>query len=222
MMKKYILLLLLPLSASASMFGEENIALLKLVTGQLAEIEQLAKTVGIAEENRQLLLHLNEGIERASFQINAIGEIIERSKHLDPSSIKSISKLNAYLQESESLHRSVSQIINAKLALIDVAIGQSAIQSETSYTMGQEMVKTGAFLSQEAAHASPGRAAQISASANSVKLVSDGVLLQSISHLTELTSMQLTLERDRMLRDSRSERSRQNFMLDRLSQGGKP
>lgn len=211
-----ILILIAPLSARASIFGEENIALLKLVSGQLLELERLANALEIAKENQALLLEVNKGIDRVTTQIDAIDTITQRSQGLDPTSVKRISDITNMIYDLKSMKASVEEIVIVKLLLSEKAIGQSALQSETAYKMGQEMVGTGAVLASEAKSASPGRAAQITASAQTSSMVSQGVMLQTMAQMTQLQAMNLELQKSQLQREVYTEKSRRSFMASEL------
>lgn len=216
-----ILILIAPLSARASIFGEENVALLKLVSGQLLELERLANALEIAKENQALLLEVNKGIDRVTTQIDAVDTIIQRSQGLDPTSIKRISDITNMIYDLKSMKASVEEIVIVKLLLSEKAIGQSALQSETAYKMGQEMVGTGAVLASEAKSASPGRAAQITASAHSSSMVSQGVMLQTMAQMTQLQAMNLELQKSQLQREVYTERSRRSFLASELMKSKK-
>ena len=85
--------LALATSARASLFGEENIPLMKLVLGQLVELEKLAAALEVAKEQRDLLEQINAGVTRTIAQIEAIEEILTRAQGLDPRNIRRISEL---------------------------------------------------------------------------------------------------------------------------------
>lgn len=211
-----ILILLAPFSARASIFGEENIALLKLVSGQLLELERLANALEIAKENQALLIEINKGIDRVTTQLDAVDTIIQRSQGLDPTSIKRISDITNMIYDLKSMKASVEELVVVKLLLSEKAIGQSALQSETAYKMGQEMIGTGSVLASEAKTASPGRAAQISASAQTSNMMSQGVMLQTMAQMTQLHAMNLELQKSQLQREVYTERSRRNFLASEL------
>lgn len=211
-----MMLLLTPLPARASIFGEENIALLKLVSGQLLELERLANALEIAKKNQALLMEINKGIDRVTTQLDAIDTIIQRTQGLDPTSIKRISDITNMIYDLKSMRASVEELVIVKLMLSEKAIGQSAIQSETAYKMGQEMVGTGAALASESKAASPGRAAQISASAQSSSMISQGVMLQTLAQMSQLQAMNLELQKSQMQREVYTEQSRRKFMTSEL------
>lgn len=194
--------------AEASIFGEENIALMKLVMGQITELEKLSEAVGIAKENRNLLLEINEGINRVTDQLDAIDEIVRRAGRLNPSAIGKISDITNLINDAKSISRDLDSLIAAKLLLADEAIVSSGLQSETAYAVGHEMIKSGSRFSSEARTASPGRAAQISAAASSAQMMATGTLLQTISQLTQLQAIDLEFKKSEMQRLNRNERER--------------
>lgn len=211
-----LLSVLLPLaficnSANASIFGEENVPLYKLVLGQIIELERLAQAVGVAKETRDVLVEINRGIAQATDQISALEEIARRAKNLNPNAIKDISSLTDFINELKSINADTEEIVRAKLALTDEAIAQSAVQSNTAYVMGQEMIGIGSKLADESRSASPGRAAQISASAASSEMLSSGVMLQTMAQLTQLTALNLELKKTEMARDLELSQGRRNF-----------
>lgn len=217
MRKIIFLLFLIPNLCSASIFGEENIALLKLVSGQLLELERLANALEIAKENQSLFLEVNKGIDRVTTQLDAIDTVIQRSEGLDPTSIKRISDITNMIYDLKSMKASVEELVMAKLLLSEKAIGQSALQSDTAYKMGQEMIGTGSMLASEAKSASPGRAAQISASAETSSMMSQGVMLQTLAQLTQLQAMNLELQKTQMQREYYTEQARKSLLASQLT-----
>lgn len=184
--------------ANASIFGEENIPLMKLVIGQIIELERLAATLEVAKEQRDLIEQVNAGVNRTISQIEAIEEILTRAQGLDPRNIRRLSDLTQAIQEVKDLKRRAQDVLATRLAITNNAIAQSGLQAETAYTMGQEMIQVGSNLSREAAAASPGRAAQIAASAQSAQTLSQGVALQTLAHIAQLQALTLDLQKSQL------------------------
>lgn len=218
---RFLLSLLFSLQINASIFGEENIPLFRLVAGQIMELQRLAESVGLAKDQIRLLITINEGIERATSQINSMEAILQRAKGLDPKSIKKISDLTNQINELKALKAGVEDLVAIKLLLADQAIAQSALQSETAYKMGQEMIGTGTNLAIEAKTASPGRSAQIAASAQTANMLSQGVMLQTLSQMTQLEAMNLELKKTEMEKNLNIEKSRKLFFGSQVLKGGK-
>jgi hypothetical protein len=181
--------------AQASLFGEENVPLFKLVLGQIVELERLGAMLQIAKEQRELMEQVNAGVHRTLQQIEAIEEILRRAQGLDPRNIRRISDLNEAVHEVKELKRRAQEVLTARLAITDHAVSQSGLQAETAYTMGQEMIRVGSDLSRESAQASPGRASQISAAAQTSQTISNGVVLQTLAHIAQLQAMGLELQK---------------------------
>lgn len=190
-----LVFLVLASSARASIFGEENIALMKLVVGQIVELEKLAAALEVAKEQRDLIEQINAGVNRTIAQIEAIEEILNRAQGLDPRNIRRISELTDAILEVRELKRRAQDIQNTRILIANNAIAQSGLQAETAYTMGQEMIRTGTDLSREAASASPGRSAQITATAQSAQTLSSGVVLQTLSHIAQLQAVSLEFQK---------------------------
>lgn len=190
-----LVLLVLASSARASIFGEENIALMKLVVGQIVELEKLAAALEVAKEQRDLIEQINAGVNRTIAQIEAIEEILNRAQGLDPRNIRRISELTDAILEVRELKRRAQDIQNTRILIANNAIAQSGLQAETAYTMGQEMIRTGTDLSREATSASPGRSAQITATAQSAQTLSSGVVLQTLSHIAQLQAVSLEFQK---------------------------
>lgn len=197
-------LLLLPIEVDASIFGEENVPLYKLVFGQIAELEKLAEALNVAKENRDLLREINDGITRVTDQLNAIEDIVRRAKSLDPASVRSLSDLTRLINDTKSISRDLDSILEARLTLTQEAIEKSALQTETAYLVGQEMISAGARISAESKVASPGRAAQLSASAASAQMMGTGTLLQTIAHLTSIQTIELEMRKGEIEREKRT------------------
>lgn len=183
---------------SHAFFGTELAPLLELVSGQVREIERLTEQVGLAKDQRDLLIRLNDGIERTVDQIRNIQSLVERAQGLDPRGIKSVQELNDYLSRVQGAKHSLEEILGIKSKAAGIIIGQSALQSETAYLMGQEMIATGSTLAKESETASPGRAQQISAASQSAQMLAQGVQLQTLSQIAQLQAMQLELQRSQI------------------------
>lgn len=208
MKRTVLILLLLCQPAEASIFGEENIALMKLVMGQIAELEKLTEAIGLAKENRDLLIQINDGIGKVTDQLDAIDEIVRRAKRLDPKAIRKISDLTALINEAKTLTREIDKLLEAKLLLTEEAILASGLQSETAYSVGQEMVRAGSRYAAESRAASPGRAAQISAAASSAQMMATGTLLQTMSQISQLQAIDLDLKKTEIERAKRLDEER--------------
>lgn len=189
-------------------FGTEVAPLLQLVSGQITEIEKLTQFVGAAEDQTAVLRALNEGIDRSVQQIRSVQSLVERAQGLDPSEIRSLADLNDLLSRAQGLQQQLEDMLEVRLRLADQVIDKGAAQGDTSYRMGQEMIMTGQTLAQESEHASPGRAAQITAAASSAQMLSDGVTQQTMAQLIQLQAMSLELQKVQLEKDLRESRSR--------------
>ncbi len=190
-------------------FGLEMGPLLKLVAGQVTEIERLTQQLGVARENQELLFELNRGIDKTVSQIRSVEAVLERAQGLDPQAVRSISELNVYLSRTREAKRVVEEMMELRSEAASIAIQQSALQGETAYLMGQEMMATGASLAHDSRLASPGRAAQITAASSSAQMLAQGVQLQTLSQIAQLQAMQLELFRSQ-LEQQRIERKQQD------------
>ena len=204
--------------ANASIFGEETLALLKLVGGQAIELERLADVVGVAKDQRDLLIKLNDGIETGVRQIEAIQAIIERAKGLDPTAVSRISDLTRQIEDVKEIHARTEEVVALKLTLSDQAGAQGSVQSQTAYSMGQEMIAAGSDLAVESKTATPGRAAQITAASGAAQMLSQGVALQTLAHIAQLQAMQLELQKTQMERDQYALTARRAYFSGQLTQ----
>ena len=211
-----ILVLLDCLTVHASMFGEENVPLFQLVVGQVQELEKLASLVGAAKDQVEAIKSLNDGINKTVDQINTIEAIIERAQGTDPTAIKSIVELNAYLERVQDVKAQVNALMKIRLKAAENGIAESSVQSETAYKMGQEMISTGSNLANESRGASPGRAAQISAASGSAQMMAKGVELQTLSQMVQLQALMLELQRAQIERDLSSKNESHSFFLKTL------
>ena len=204
-------------------FGLEMAPLMKLVAGQVAEIERLTQQVGIAKDNHALLIELNQGIDKTVSQIQSVESILDRAQGMDPRAVRSISELNAYMARTRDAKRAVEELMELRSDAASIAIQQSSLQSETAYLMGQEMMVTGANLSQDSRLASPGRAAQITAASSSAQMLAQGVQLQTLSQIAQLQAMQLELMRSQMEQQSLERKRQGDVFAGYLSwkQGGR-
>ena len=209
-------ILLISLAAHASIFGEENLALGKMVLGQMEEIRQLTDAVGVARDQMKTLQALNDGIERAVRTIETVNDIERRARGLNPK-IGRISDLTNLIYELRALKRDVDDVMEARLLLADQTIKEAALQSETAYLMGGEMISSGSDLSREARTASPGRAAQISASANANSMMAEGVQPQTLSHIASIEAMNLELHKGELDERAAARRDERRLYNTRLA-----
>lgn len=200
-------LLFVPFRAQAFL-GTELGPLLQLVAGQITEIEKLSESVTVVRDQARTLRELNEGVERAVTQIRNIQTILERAQGVDPSAVKSLSDLNDLLIRAKQTQEAIDDMMRTKVELADQAIASSALQGDTAYRMGQEMVVTGSQLSAESQAASPGRATQIAATANSAQMLASGVELQTLAQLVQLQAMTLEFQKGQVERELQSSRIR--------------
>lgn len=203
------LMLLLPIRAYP-FFGTEIGPLLQLVSGQIQQIQQLADQVGVAKEQQELLLQLNEGIGQVVDQIQTLQTIVERAKGLDPREVRTLSDLNDLLARAKQTQAMLAEMQAARVNLANQAITQSALQSDTAYRMGQEMVGVGSRLAQESETASPGRAHQITAAASSAQMLSQGVELQTLSQMVQLQALSLEFQKAEAERELQGEQLRRS------------
>jgi hypothetical protein len=200
----------------ASIFGEEMGPLLQLVAGQVQEISALAEQLGVAKDQQETLLKLNQGINDTVGQIQSIQALMERAKGLDPSSVRSLSDLNDLLFRANQVKVQLNDLLKLKINLTNQAIGASALQSDTAYRMGQEMTIVGSSLARESEQASPGRAAQITAASNSAQMLAKGVELQTLAQLLQIQAMNLDLQKAQIERDLENERARREMYEKQL------
>jgi hypothetical protein len=203
-------------SAQASIFGEETVVLLQVVANQLVELDHLAENIGVLKDQRNLLVQLNEGIGKATEQLRSIETIVERSHGVDPSGIQSLSDLNRQIDELKGFSGAIQDLLVVKLMLCDQAVEEAGLQSDTAYHTGTEMVGTGSLLAQESQSASPGRAAQITASAASAQMLGQGVALQTLAQIAQLQAMSLDLQKGEIQRSLRIEQGQRSVMQQAL------
>jgi hypothetical protein len=207
-----ILLFAWDCSLAYALIGEEMIPLLQLVSGQVRQLEFLTEQLGVAKQQSALLLELNKDIQRVVSQIQSIETIIERTQGLNPQSARSLAELNDLLRRVRITQQDLESITELKGSLAEQALAESALQSETAYRMGQEMVLTGSELARESVYASPGRAAQIAASAQSAQMLSQGVELQTLAQIAQLQALQLDFQKAHAAsRTSESDQRKQAF-----------
>jgi hypothetical protein len=206
-----------PIESAHALFGSETFVLMEVVSNQVMELQRLAESVGIAKDQANLLVQINEGVQQTTRQIRALESIIERAQGVNPTSVQSLSEINATLETTRALSNDVQELVSVKLALCDQAVEQAGIQSDTAYVMGQEMVSVGSQLAKESESASPGRAQQISASASSAQMLAKGVELQTLSQISQLLAMNLELQKAQLDRTLRQEQSREGYLKAALT-----
>jgi hypothetical protein len=219
-MKKYIFpalfVAMIERQARASIFGEEMVPLMQLVAGQVQELKALTDQIGIARDQQETLIQLNQGINNAVGQIQSIQALMERARGLDPTSVRSLSDLNDLLVRANQVKLQVNELLRLKVSLANEAIGASALQSDTAYRMGQEMTLVGSSLAKESEQASPGRAAQITAASNSAQMLATGVELQTLAQLLQIQAMNLDLQKAQIERDLQNEQARREMYEKQL------
>lgn len=195
--------------------------LLELVVGQIQELEKLSDSVGIAKDQQAFLQGINDGINRTVSQIQTLQIIVSRAQGLDPRQVQNLADLNDLLQRAKDTREEIEVLLEAKISIANQAIAESALQSDTSYKMGQEMVSVGSGLAQESQTASPGRAAQISAATGSAQMLSQGVQLQTLSQIVQLQALTLDLQKTQVEKDIQTDRLRQDMFQSQLSLAAK-
>lgn len=191
-----LITLFAPLSlkcARASILGEENIALAKLIIGQIVELERLAEIVEASQENIQVLRKVSEGIERSIRQVEGLESLIDRFKSVDPSSVRDLASLNHQLLGLKQIAANAFEVVELKIELAEGTVAQASNQSLATYDTGRELMQRGALFATEAKGASPHRASQLTASAQSAELMGQGAQLQAIAHLIQLQAQTLEL-----------------------------
>lgn len=207
--------LLILVSRPANAFFDVG-PLLQLVAGQIEELEKLSDSVGIARDQKALLLGINDGINRTVAQIQTLQSIVTRAQGLDPRQVRNLADLNDLLDRANDTRQQIEVILQSKIAIANQAIAESALQSDTSYKMGQEMVSVGAGLAQESQTASPGRAAQISAASGSAQMLSQGVQLQTLSQIVQLQALTLEFQKAQVEKDIQTDRIRRDMFQSQL------
>lgn len=199
-------------AAPAHAFFADVGPLLKLVAGQVQELQQLSESIGLAKDQMRMISQINEGIERTVYQIQTIQSIIERAGELDPREVRSLAELNDLLYRAKYTQAQLESIFDLKLRLTDSAIEGSSLQIDTTSRMGQEMVGTGSRLAEESRTASPGRAQQITASASSATMLSQGIELQTMAQMLQIQTMTLELQKTQLEKELRAERMQRSSL----------
>jgi hypothetical protein len=189
---------------------------MKLVAGQITEIERLTQQLGVAKENQALLIELNRGIDKTVTQIQTLETVLERAQGLEPRAVRSVSELNQYLSRAREAKRVVEDAIGLHTEAASIAIQQSSLQGETAYQMGQEMLATGSVLTRESQFASPGRASQITAASQSAQMLAQGVQLQTLAQIAQLQAMQLDLMKTQLETQQREKQLRTSYFEAQL------
>ena len=208
--------ILIPAHAQAFL-GTELGPLLQLVAGQVREIEQLTEQVGIARDQMKAIKELNDGIERTVTQIRTLREVLERVQGLNPKSVRSLADLNDLMVRAKGSQKMLEDLLVLKVDVAEQAIGRTALQADTAYRMGQEMAVTGSQLARESETASPGRATQISAAAQSAQMLSQGVQLQTLAQVAELQALLVEFHKAQIQKQVEEERSRRSLMERQLT-----
>jgi hypothetical protein len=209
-MRPAVALLLLLTTPAGAFIGEIG-PLLQLVSGQVTEIQRLTEQVGIAKDQQQTLLKLNEGINQAVSQIRSMETLIERAQGLDPRSVRSLADLNDLLYRANQVRLQINELLRLRISFANQAIESSALQTDTAYRMGQEMMLVGSSLARESESASPGRAAQITAASNSAQMLAQGVELQTLAQLVQLQALNLEFQKTQIERDLENDRMRKQL-----------
>jgi hypothetical protein len=203
-------------SVANAMLGTELAPLFQLVAGQVQELQKLSEHIGLAKDQQKLLQEMNQGIDKAVSQIQALETLITRAQGLEPKEVRSLADLNELIVSGRSTQSLLGDLLQLKISIAEQAIEKGALQSDTTYRMGQEMIATGSQLAQESETASPGRAAQITAASSSAQMLSQGVELQTLSQMVQLQAMQLELQRSAFDRELREERMRNEVLRQGL------
>src|SRR5690606_36559811 len=115
----------------------------------------------------------------------------------------------------------IDEVIRMRVNLSNLAIAQSALQADTAYKMGQEMVVTGARLAEESKTASPGRAGQSAAAGSSASMLAQGVQLQTLAQLVQLQVMSLEFQKAQAQKEIEASETQRKYLLAALQQDSK-
>src|SRR4051794_12117013 len=89
--------------------------LLQLVSGQITEIQKLTEQVGLAKDQQNTLIKLNEGINQTVSQIRSVETLISRAQGLDPRSVRSLSDLNDLLYRANQVRLEINELLRLKI-----------------------------------------------------------------------------------------------------------
>lgn len=175
--------------ARASMFGEENIILAKILANALQQLAQLQSILNTGRDNLNLIRDINRGINDS---LNLIRTI---SPNTDPGLYKDWEKVSDALSKIESIYGIVVDSHDARVQKdTDQSIAEAVSLNNSIYKYTKMIDEVGELIKSQSHSVSPGGAAKLTAQSLGVMLNLQNEMLRTQATGLKLQAQTLALQ----------------------------
>lgn len=175
--------------ARASMFGEENIILAKILANALQQLAQLQSILNTGRDNLNLIRDINRGINDS---LNLIRTI---SPNTDPGLYKDWEKVTDALSKIESIYGIVIDSHDAKVQKdTDQSVAEAVSLNNSIYKYTKMIDEVGELIKSQSHSVSPGGAAKLTAQSLGVMLNLQNEMLRTQATGLKLQAQTLALQ----------------------------
>lgn len=175
--------------AQASMFGEENILLAKILANALQQLAQLQNILNTGRDNLNLIRDINRGINDS---LNLIRTI---SPNTDPGLYKDWENVSSALSKIESIYGIVIDSHDAKVQKdTDQSIAEAVSLNNSIYKYTKLIDEVGELIKSQSHSVSPGGAAKLTAQSLGVMLNLQNEMLRTQATALKLQAQTLSLQ----------------------------
>lgn len=173
----------------ASMFGEENIILAKILANALQQLAQLQSILNTGRDNLNLVRDINRGINDSLSLIRTI------SPNTDPGLYKDWEKVSDALSKIESIYGIVIDSHDAKVQKdTDQSIAEAVSLNNSIYKYTKMIDEVGELIKSQSHSVSPGGAAKLTAQSLGVMLNLQNEMLRTQATGLKLQAQTLALQ----------------------------
>ena len=191
-MKKRIVIiatLFFSLHARASIFGEENIILAKILANALQQLAQLQNILNTGRDNLNLLRDINRGINDSLSLIRTI------SPNTDPGLYKDWEKVSDALSKIERIYGVVVDSQDSRVQRdTDQSIAEAVSLNNSIYKYTKMIDEVGELIKSQSHAVSPGGAAKLTAQSLGVMLNLQNEVLRTQATGLKLQAQTLSLQ----------------------------
>lgn len=176
-------------SARASMFGEENILLAKILANALQQLAQLQSILNTGRDNLNLIRDINRGINDS---LNLIRTI---SPNSDPGLYKDWEKVSDALSKVENIYGIVIESKDSRVQKdTDQSIAEAVSLNNSIYKYTKMIDEVGELIKSQSHAVSPGGAAKLTAQSLGVMLNLQNEMLRTQATGLKLQAQTLALQ----------------------------
>ena len=184
----FIQLILIP-NARASMFGEENILLAKILANALQQLAQLQSILNTGRDSLNLVREINQGIN------DSLGLIRTVSPNTDPGLYKDWEKVSDALAKVESIYGIVIDSQDRRVQKdTDQSIAEAVALNNSVYKYTKMIDDVGELIKSQSHAVSPGGAAKLTAQSLGVMLNLQNEMLRTQATGLKLQAQALALQ----------------------------